>query len=140
MNCRNCGRKNIIDNENIKIENIKCSHCGSHLIEQKDNCIVLSCEDCGAYNNVHYQLFEGWNCKSCLHKNKHPSTIAISGNGNSFGKEFQKTTINIPSFLMKELNQYLHHINEKLPIKVKRGEFIRLLLMKEFGLMYKRSE
>ena len=138
--CKNCGRGNEIKKDLSKLDDFKCSNCGSHLIEQKDNCIVLSCEDCGAYNNVHYQLFEGWNCKSCLHKNKHPSTIPISGNGNSFGKDFQKTTINIPSFLMKEFNLYLEQININSPIKIKRGEFIRLLLMKEFKLLYKRSE
>ena len=129
--CKQCGKKNIIENNNT---NYSCSNCGAHLVKNKDKKILVACNQCSLGQHIDFLPVINWFCRSCSNEHTHPLAIKNVGNGNSFAEPTKKTTINLDISIIDYLDQYLNELNKDREYKIKRGQFIRLLLKKEFGL------
>ncbi len=136
--CRHCGKLgNKPTATNIK--NMVCDHCGAQTMKTEPNKIITSCEECGLAQQIPMDQYDYWRCRSCGAKQNHPIKRPINGAGYGFDVEFSKTTINIDNELMNALDDHLVQINhweglkKNRPAKVKRGQFIRMLLKQHFG-------
>ena len=136
--CRKCGQ--IVKKDHVyRFEDMDCDNCGYRTMKKEAGRILTDCDHCGLVQQIEMVNYDGFRCKSCGTRNKHPLKKPINGAGYSLDYEFTKTTINLPVELLKELDKKLEEINhwegqKKLkPAKVKRGQFIRMLLKQHFG-------
>ena len=136
--CRKCGKFNEKPKAN-SIKDMYCDYCNGVLMKVESNKIITSCEECSLAQQIPINQYEYWRCKSCGAKQNHPIKRPINGAGYSLEVEFAKTTINIPTELMKALDEHLLEVNhyeglkKNRPAKVKRGQFIRMILKQHFG-------
>ena len=136
--CRKCGKLN--NKPSAKsFEDLNCSNCGAVLLKKEPQKILTNCEVCDLAQQIPMDQYNGYRCKSCGAHNNHPIKKPINGAGYSLNVEFTKTTINIDNRIMEALDKELEKINhwegpKKLkPAKVKKGQFIRMLLKEHFG-------
>ena len=136
--CRRCGKLNEKPKAN-STKDMNCDHCEAHLMKREEGKIFTSCEECNLAQQIPMDQYNYWRCKSCGARQNHPIKRPINGAGYGFSVEVSKTTINLPNDLMKALDDHLVEINhyeglkKNRPPKVKRGQFIRMLLKQHFG-------
>ena len=129
--CKKCGYKNTISED----DNLTCKNCFHHLIIPKHNKILVSCNSCDLGQQINFLPIKNWKCKSCTKENIHPLKRINVGNGNKFQEETKKTTVNLDLKTLNHLDAFLSQLNQDNEGgKIKRGQFIRLLLKKQFGL------
>tara|TARA_R100000808_G_C2109647_1_gene124137 strand:- start:27 stop:458 length:432 start_codon:yes stop_codon:yes gene_type:complete len=136
--CRKCGKLGERPNAS-NIKDMTCSFCGALTMKKETGKIITSCEECDLAQQIPINQYSYWRCKSCGAKQNHPIKKPINGAGYGFDVEFTKTTINLPDDLLEAIDDHLVEVNhyegqKKLkPPKVKRGQFIRMLLKQHFG-------
>ena len=136
--CRKCGKLNEKPKA-FTTKDMNCDYCDSILMKKEEGKVITSCEECGLGQQIPIDQYDYWRCRSCGAKQNHPIKRPINGAGYGFDVEFSKTTINLPDDLMKALDEKLEEINhweglkKNKPAKVKRGQFIRMLLKQHFG-------
>ncbi len=138
--CRRCGLKNEKDFKSFS--DLRCEKCESILMKQEPDKILVECEDCTLGQQIHINQYDGFRCRSCGAKNRHPIKDPINGSGYSLNCDFLKTTINLDNDLVEAIDKKLESINDYngkrkfKPPKVKRGQFIRMLLKQHFGFKF----
>tara|TARA_Y100001972_G_C7560491_1_gene281515 strand:+ start:174 stop:578 length:405 start_codon:yes stop_codon:yes gene_type:complete len=126
-----CGYKNTIEDD----DSLTCKNCFHHLIVPKQNKILVCCSSCKLGQQINFLPIKSWKCKSCTKENIHPLKRINVGNGNKFAVPTKKTTINLDVVTLQHLDAFLEQLNQdNQGGKIKRGQFIRLLLKKQFGL------
>ena len=136
--CRKCGL--LLTNEKAEsFGDLSCPRCGNQAMKKESNNILTKCEHCNLAQQIPMNSYDGYRCKSCGKHNIHPIKKPINGAGYSLDVEFTKTTINIDNQIMEALDKELEKVNhyegqKKLkPAKVKKGQYIRMILKQHFG-------
>ena len=131
--CKKCGYKNTV----IKNDSLNCKNCFHSLHTPKQNKILVCCSSCKLGQQINFLPLKSWKCKSCTKEHVHPLQIVSVGNGNKFVAPTKKTTINLDVVTLQHLDSFLEQLNQdNQGGKIKRGQFIRALLKKEFGLKF----
>ena len=99
---------------------------------------MLTCHQCKNVLEVSLRNCKDITCNSCGNIITHPIKLKLGSGEKLTG--LKKTTINLHHNEIDCLDDILDKMNSSSKYKIKRGQFIRLLLRKELGLLIDGDE